>query len=255
MSSGPDAVIARIGALRLVPVVVLDEVRSALPLAQALKAGGLPVVEMTLRTPVAEAALREIAADPDLLAGAGTVLTAEQVDRAVAAGARFVVSPGFSPAVVRRCREADLPVFPGVATATELQAALAEGLDVVKFFPAEPLGGLAMIEALAAPFPSVRFMPTGGINPDNLGRYLAHPAVLAVGGSWMVPRAVVTTGDWARVTALTADAVAAVAQATAARAVHAEAGGATPAAPIGPEPAAPTGQDQPTATTPDNVPT
>src|SRR5262245_24865252 len=244
MSGGPDAVVARIAALRLVPVVVLDEARAALPLAQALKAGGLPVVEMTLRTPAAEAALRQIAADPDLLAGAGTVLSAEQVDRAVAAGARFAVSPGFSPAVVRRCQEAGLPVFPGVATATELQAALAEGLDVVKFFPAEPLGGVAMIEALAAPFPSVRFMPTGGINPDNLGRYLAHPAVLAVGGSWMVPRAVVAAGDWARITTLTADAVAAAAQATAARAVHAGAG--TGAGPV---------QDQPTATTPDNVPT
>jgi 2-dehydro-3-deoxyphosphogluconate aldolase/(4S)-4-hydroxy-2-oxoglutarate aldolase len=210
-----DAVRARtgdplraIGAGRLVPVLVLEHARSAGPLADALVAGGLGCAEVTFRTPAAESALAALAADPRLLVGAGTVVRPEQVDRAVAAGARFIVSPGFSAAVVRRCRQAGVPVIPGVATASEVQAAGEEGLDVLKFFPAEPLGGLAMLRALAAPFPGVRFVPTGGIGAAQLPGYLAEPRVLAVGGSWLVAPELVAAGAWDEITRRTADAVA-----------------------------------------------
>jgi 2-dehydro-3-deoxyphosphogluconate aldolase/(4S)-4-hydroxy-2-oxoglutarate aldolase len=134
-----------------------------------------------------------------MLVGAGTVLTAEQADRAVEAGARFVVTPGFGPAVVRRCQELGVPVFPGVATATEIQMALDAGLSTVKFFPAEQLGGVAMVKALAAPFRSVRFIPTGGVNPGNIASYLAVPSVVAVGGTWMVAPDRLAAKDWAGV--------------------------------------------------------
>jgi 2-dehydro-3-deoxyphosphogluconate aldolase/(4S)-4-hydroxy-2-oxoglutarate aldolase len=135
--------------------------------------------------------------------GAGTVLTVEQADRAVEAGARFVVTPGFGPAVVNRCRELGVPVFPGVATATEIQMALDAGLSTVKFFPAEQLGGVAMLKALSAPFRSVRFIPTGGINAGNVASYLALPSVIAVGGTWMVAPDLLAADDWAAVTART----------------------------------------------------
>jgi 2-dehydro-3-deoxyphosphogluconate aldolase/(4S)-4-hydroxy-2-oxoglutarate aldolase len=205
-------VLPAIGTGRLVPVVVLDDPRAARPLADALVAGGLCCAEVTFRTPAAEAALATMAEDSRLLVGAGTVVRAEQVDRAVAAGARFVVSPGFSTAVVRRCRQAGVPVIPGVATATEIQAAGEEGLAVLKFFPAEALGGLAMLKALAAPFPGVRFVPTGGISAAQLGAYLAHPSVLAVGGTWMVAPKLVAAGAWDEITRLTAEAVALASQ-------------------------------------------
>jgi 2-dehydro-3-deoxyphosphogluconate aldolase/(4S)-4-hydroxy-2-oxoglutarate aldolase len=149
-----------------------------------------------------------MARNPDMFVGAGTVLTPDQVDRAVAAGARFIVSPGFSPAVVRHCQEIDIPVFPGVATATEIQAAMEAGLRTLKFFPAEPLGGLPMVKALAAPFPGLKFIPTGGISAAQLGEYLAHPSVLAVGGSWMVAPKLIAAADWPEITRLTAEAVA-----------------------------------------------
>jgi 2-dehydro-3-deoxyphosphogluconate aldolase/(4S)-4-hydroxy-2-oxoglutarate aldolase len=206
---GPPAgdVLPAIGAGRLVPVTVLDDARAAGPLADALVAGGLRNVEVTFRTAAAEAALTAMAQDPRLLVGAGTVVRPEQVDRAVAAGARFLVSPGFSPAVVRRCRQVGVPAIPGVATATDIQAAGEEGLDVLKFFPAEPMGGLATLKALAAPFPEVRFVPTGGIGAANLGAYLAHPSVLAVGGSWMVAPGLIAAGAWEEITRLTAEAV------------------------------------------------
>jgi 2-dehydro-3-deoxyphosphogluconate aldolase/(4S)-4-hydroxy-2-oxoglutarate aldolase len=201
-------VIGALGTGRLVPVVVLDDPALAGPLAEALVAGGLPCAEVTFRTPAAEAALAALAADPRLLVGAGTVVRPEQVDRAVAAGARFVVSPGFSAAVVRRCRQAGVPVIPGVATASEIQAAGEADLTVLKFFPAEPLGGLPMLRALAAPFPGVRFVPTGGIGVAQLGAYLGEPRVLAVGGSWMVAPELLATGAWEEVTRRTAEAVA-----------------------------------------------
>lgn len=203
----PVDVIATIGAGRLVPVIVIEDPQAAVPLAEALVAGGLRCAEVTFRTPAAEAALQAMAADPRLLVGAGTVVRPEQVDRAVAAGAKYIVSPGFSATVVRHCQRIGVPVLPGVATATEVQAAGEAGLSVLKFFPAEQLGGLAMLKALAAPFPSVRFVPTGGVNRDNLPGYLGHRSVLAVGGSWMVSPKLIAAGAWDEITRLTAEAV------------------------------------------------
>jgi 2-dehydro-3-deoxyphosphogluconate aldolase/(4S)-4-hydroxy-2-oxoglutarate aldolase len=181
---------------RIVPVVVLDDHAKADALGAALVQGGLPVAEATFRTPEAAAVLRRLADNDDLVVGAGTVLTARQVDQALEAGARFVVSPGLSAAVVRRCQEAGVPVIPGVATPSEIMHALDLGLDTVKFFPAEANGGLATIKALAAAFPQVRFMPTGGITADTAPAYLAHPSVAAVGGSWMVAGDLLAAGRW-----------------------------------------------------------
>ncbi|BAL89872.1 putative KDPG and KHG aldolase [Actinoplanes missouriensis 431] len=172
----------------VVPVVVLDDPGRAAALGEALVGGGLPIAEVTLRTPGALAGIAAMAENPDLLVGAGTVLTAAQADAAVEAGARFVVSPGLSRAVVERCRALRVPVLPGVATATEVLAAADLGLDAVKFFPAATSGGAPAVAALAAVFAGMRFVPTGGITAANAGEYLALPSVLAVGGSWMVPR-------------------------------------------------------------------
>lgn len=195
-------------AHRIVPVVVIDDARWAGDLAAALADAGLPVAEVTLRTVAAEEAIRVMAARGDVLVGAGTVLTAQQVDRVVAAGARFVVSPGLSRAVVERCRELGVAVLPGAVTATEVQAALELGVTTVTFFPAEASGGAAAVEALAAPYAGVRFVPTGGIEPGNLADYLSPAAVRAVGGSWMVPRSRIAAGDLDAVRALAAGAVA-----------------------------------------------
>ena len=198
-----------VGANRILPVVVLEDAGAAAALGTALAAGGLRSAEVTFRTDAAADAIRAMSENPELLVGAGTVISRTQVDRAVEAGARFVVSPGFSPTVVRHCQELDIPIFPGIATSTEIQMALDAGLETVKFFPAEQLGGMTMIKALAAPFRSVRFIPTGGVNATNLPDYLGHPAVLAVGGTWMVAPALLTAGRWDEVTRLTAAAVAA----------------------------------------------
>ena len=192
---------------RLIPVVVLDDPCRAKPLAQALAAGGLPVAEVTFRTPQARDALSAMAEDSRMTVGAGTVISAAQVDAAVTAGARFVVCPGYSRDVVHRCRDLNVPVLPGAATASDLIAAFDAGLTTVKLFPAEPLGGITMLRALAAAFPQVRFVPTGGISPANAASYLADPAVLAVGGSWMVARELMSDTGWDRVTRLTAEAV------------------------------------------------
>jgi 2-dehydro-3-deoxyphosphogluconate aldolase/(4S)-4-hydroxy-2-oxoglutarate aldolase len=200
-------VIEQIAADRVLPVVVLHDAGRAEPLGAALLAGGLRCVEVTFRTDAAEAAIRSLSANPDLFIGAGTVVSPEQVDRALDAGARFVVSPGFSAPVVRRCQEQSVPVFPGVATATEVMMALDAGVRTVKFFPAEQLGGVGMVKALAAPFPSVRFIPTGGVTAANLRAYLTLPAVVAVGGTWMVAADLVRAGKWDEITALTAEAV------------------------------------------------
>ena len=199
-----------IAAARLLPVVVLDDPAAAAPLAGALKRGGLRCAEITLRTPAAAEAIRIMARDPGIVVGAGTVLNAEQAARVIDAGARYVVTPGFSAQVVRRCQAASVPVFPGVATASELMAALDEGIETVKFFPARQLGGIATLNALAAPFRMMRFIPTGGITPDTLGDYLRHPAVLAVGGSWMVAPGLVAGGDFDEIARLTSEAVAIV---------------------------------------------
>lgn len=170
----------------VVPVIKLEDAARALPLASALMAGEIPVAEVTFRTEAASESIRlmnEYA--PGITVGAGTVINSEQLERALEAGAKFIVSPGFSAAVVRRCLDLGVPVFPGCATPTEIMAALELGLSVVKFFPCETSGGLAAIQALAAAFPQVRFMPTGGIGPGNLAQYLSFDKILACGGSWM----------------------------------------------------------------------
>lgn len=196
-----------LGPHRVVPAVVLDDAGRADDLGAALVAGGLPVAEVTFRTPHAADVLRRLAGRGDLLAGAGTVLTAAQVDQAHDAGARFVVSPGLSVEVVDRCRALGIPVVPGASTASEIMRALDLGIDLVKFFPAEPSGGLSAIRALSAAFPGVRFVPTGGITAESVSAYLAHPAVAAVGGSWMVSPALLAAGRWDEVAALCASAV------------------------------------------------
>jgi 2-dehydro-3-deoxyphosphogluconate aldolase/(4S)-4-hydroxy-2-oxoglutarate aldolase len=191
---------------RIVPVVVLEELDTAAPVAAALAEGGIPVAEVTFRTAVAAAAIRRIADDTDVLVGAGTVVRPEQVDEAVAAGARFIVSPGLSLRVIERCRELDVLVVPGVATATEVIAALDQGLDLLKLFPAEAAGGVALLRALRGPFPDVRFVPTGGISAENAASYLALPSVAAVGGSWMVAPELVAARDYAAIAQLAREA-------------------------------------------------
>ncbi len=209
-----DAALARLLAQRVVPVVVIRDLATAVPLGRALVAGGLPVAEVTFRTLEAAEAIRVLADEPELLVGAGTVTRAEQVEVAVEAGAEFVVSPGFSSAVVSRCAELGVPIIPGVATATEVIAALDHGLSVLKLFPAEAVGGIPTLTALAGPFPDVRFVPTGGVNAANLAAYLSVPSVAAVGGSWMVAPDLVTAGDFDAIRRLTAEAVAIAAAAT-----------------------------------------
>jgi len=194
--------------LGIIPVVVIDDAKDAVPLAKALCEGGLPVAEVTFRTDAAEEAIRQMAeAYPEMLVGAGTVLTTEQVDRAVAAGAKFIVSPGLNPKVVKYCQEKNVPITPGTARPTDIEMALELGLDVVKFFPAEQNGGLAMIKAMAAPYTKVKFMPTGGINAKNLKSYLDFDKIIACGGSWMVPKDLVAAGDFEAIKNLTREAV------------------------------------------------
>ena len=172
--------------IRLVPVVVIEDAAQATPLAEAIVSGGLSCVEITLRTDEALMALGTMAARSDLMVGAGTVLTLDQAKAAVDRGARFIVSPGMSPSLVDWCLARQVPIIPGCATATEIQLALERGLDTVKFFPAEQLGGVKMLATLAAVFQNMHFMPTGGISPGNLLDYLALPQVVACGGSWLV---------------------------------------------------------------------
>lgn len=179
---------ARLRALRLLPVIVIEDPQDAAPLARALRDGGLPCAEVTFRTAAAAEAIRRMVdADPAMLVGAGTVLTPEQARAAREAGASFIVSPGFGPAVVDYCQEQGIPVFPGVATPTEVEAALAKGLRTLKFFPAEPMGGIKFLKAIAAPYGMVEWMPTGGINRENVRGYLDFKKVVACGGSWMAP--------------------------------------------------------------------
>ncbi len=205
---GNGDVLTTIGRHRLVPVVVLDDAMDAGSLAQALVDGGLPVAEVTFRTDAARESIARMVARGDMLVGAGTVLTPEQVDLAVDAGAAFVVSPGLSRAVVDRCRERGVTALPGAVTATEIQAALEMGLTTLKFFPARASGGAEAVKALSAPFRDMRFVPTGGIEADNCAEYLRLPSVLAVGGSWMVPRKAIAERDFDRIRELTLAAVA-----------------------------------------------
>ena len=200
--------IEKIKSLGIVPVVKIDDAEKAVPLAQALCRGGLPCAEITFRTDAAEESIRRIAAElPDMLVGAGTVLTPEQADKASAAGAKFVMSPGFNPRVVRHCTEKNIPVFPGCSTPTDIEQALEFGLSCVKFFPAEQAGGIAMIKALAAPYNNILFLPTGGINAKNLSDYLSFNRVIACGGSWMVDAALINSGDFGKIEELTREAV------------------------------------------------
>lgn len=202
----------QIKQLGIVPVVVLNDARNALPLAQALTEGGLPCAEVTFRTEAAEESLRLMSNHyPDMLLAAGTVLTVDQADRAVAAGAKFIVSPGFNPHVVTHCLEKNIPVIPGCSTPSDMEQALALGLEVVKFFPAEPSGGLNYIKAVAAPYSSLSFMPTGGISPSNVKDYLAYPRILACGGSWMVKDSLIETKNFTRIKELTQEAATIVA--------------------------------------------
>jgi 2-dehydro-3-deoxyphosphogluconate aldolase / (4S)-4-hydroxy-2-oxoglutarate aldolase len=200
----------RLGSAGVIPVVVVNDADDAAPLGAALARGGLSSIEVTLRTPAALAAIERLSGDPGVLVGAGTVVDPHQVDSAVDAGARFIVSPGLDVAVVRRCRALGVPVLPGVATPTEAMAALAEGVDVVKLFPAGPLGGPSMAAALAGPFPRLRLVPTGGIGVDDLPAYFAASNVLAVGGTWVAPSALVRQGRFDEIAVLAAAAAEAV---------------------------------------------
>lgn len=202
-----NEVLKKIGEIGIIPVVVLDDAKDAEPLAKALIEGGLPCAEVTFRTAAAEEVIRKMAtAYPDLFVGAGTVLTVEQVNRAVDAGAKFIVSPGLNPEVVKYCVQRGIPVCPGTCTPSEVEQALALGLDTVKFFPAEPAGGLGFIKAMAAPYTGVKFMPTGGISAKNVREYLAYDRILACGGSWMVKKDLVQAGDFEKITELVREA-------------------------------------------------
>lgn len=202
-----DAVLA----YRIVPVIVLDDAADAAPLGHALVAGGLPVAEVTFRTAAAVESIRAMSAIDGLIVGAGTVVTPEQVDQAAEAGATFLVSPGLRADVVRRAQELGLPILPGAVTPSEIMAAQDLGLDTVKFFPANIYGGAAAIKALSAPFGSMRFVPTGGVGLANLSDFLSVKSIPAVGGSWMAPADLIRAGDFAAITRLAADAVAAAA--------------------------------------------
>ena len=210
MSITPSATLLRLERVGIVPVIVADDAARAGDLAAALVAGGLPVAEITLRTSAGLETIRRMAGRGDMLIGAGTVLTAEHVDEVVDAGASFVVSPGLSTVVVERCHRLGVAVLPGIATATELQTAVAAGLDRVKFFPAGKMGGRSMMETLAEPFPGVRFMPSGGVGPENVADYLASASIFAAGGSWMATRALIAGGRFDEIARLSRQASALV---------------------------------------------
>ena len=193
----------------VVPVVVLNDAVDAIPLADALIKGGLPCAEVTFRTDAAEESIRRICESfPDMLVGAGTVLTTEQVERAYKAGAKFIVSPGFDPEIIDYCISIGLPVLPGCITPSEIAQAVKRGLKVVKFFPAEQSGGVAMIKAMAAPYSMVKFMPTGGISTKNLADYLSCDKILCCGGSWMVKEDLIKSGSFDKITDMTREATA-----------------------------------------------
>ena len=192
----------------VVPVVVLEDAKDALPLAKALTEGGLPCAEVTFRTDAAEESIRLIRREyPDMLVGAGTVLGIDQAERALEEGAKFIVSPGFDPQVVDDCLERDVPVFPGCITPSEVAQAVKRGMEVLKFFPAEQAGGLAMIKAMAAPYTMVKFMPTGGISEKNLKEYLECDKIICCGGSWMVKGSLIKNGEFGKIRKLVKEAV------------------------------------------------
>jgi 2-dehydro-3-deoxyphosphogluconate aldolase/(4S)-4-hydroxy-2-oxoglutarate aldolase len=202
MSARQHQVRALLAASPVVPVITIDDANDAVPLAHALLAGGIAAIEITLRTAAAMAAAQRIAAEvPEAILGIGTVLTPEDFARAQAIGARFALSPGATPRLLAAAAATDFPFIPGIATASELMAALEAGFDVVKFFPAEAMGGIKGLRALAGPFPSVRFCPTGGISEANAGDWLKEKTVLAVGGSWIAPPDLIRARNWAEITA------------------------------------------------------
>lgn len=203
-----NPVIEELSKIGIVPVIALDDAKDAKPLAKALCDGGLPCAEVTFRTSAAEESIKIMSESfPEMLVGAGTVLTTQQVDRAVMAGAKFIVSPGLNPKVVAYCVSKNIPIVPGTSNPSDIEQAIEQGLDTVKFFPAEAAGGLAMIKAMSAPYSSIRFMPTGGINADNLIDYLSFGKIIACGGSWMVKKDLVAAGNFEKITSLTREAV------------------------------------------------
>ena len=198
-----NPILEQIAQIGVVPVIAIENADDAPTLARALLAGGLPVAEITFRTAAGEEAIRRITAEvPELLVGAGTVLNVTQAQRALDAGAKFIVSPGLDAETVQFCQKNDMPVFPGCATPTEMQAAINLGLTYLKFFPAEQAGGLAYLKAVSAAYPMLRFMPTGGIGPKNLREYLAFEKIFACGGSWMCPKDLISAGKWEDITQL-----------------------------------------------------
>jgi 2-dehydro-3-deoxyphosphogluconate aldolase/(4S)-4-hydroxy-2-oxoglutarate aldolase len=206
-----NEILEKIGALRLVPVVKIENSQDAVPLGQALLEAGLPIAEITFRTAAAEAVIRALTAElPELLVGAGTVLSVDQVKSAADAGARFMVAPGFNPTVVDYCLEHDICVVPGVNNPSQIERALERKLEVVKFFPAEASGGLPFLKAPAAPYSDILFLPTGGINLQNLMTYLSFPRVIACGGSWMVEADLISAGNFPEIEKRTREAVAAI---------------------------------------------
>lgn len=201
-------ILEKLSEYGVVPVVVLNRAQDAKPLAQALCNGGLKCAEVTFRTAAAEESIRTMVANyPDMLVGAGTVLTVEQVDKAVNAGAKFIVSPGFDPEIVDYCISKNIVIIPGCITPSEVAMAVKRGLKVVKFFPAEQAGGIAMIKAMAAPYTMVKFMPTGGINAKNLPDYLGNSKIAACGGSWMVKADLIDNGEYDKIETMTKEAV------------------------------------------------
>lgn len=203
MSTAAADILSRFETWRIVPVIRLDREQDVLPLAAALLEAGLPCAEVTFRTEAAEAAIRTLVhRHPEMLVGAGTILNRDQAQRAAASGARFIVSPGLSLSVVEWCLEQDLMVIPGAATPSEIMAALERGLHAVKFFPAEPLGGVRMLKALGDVFPGMRFLPTGGISESNLAEYLKLPNVIACGGTWVASSQLILSGQFAEITRL-----------------------------------------------------
>lgn len=203
-----NAVLEQISKIGIVPVVKIDRAEDALPLAKALCAGGLPCAEVTFRTDAAAEAIKIMTDNfPNMCVGAGTVLNAAQVDAAVEAGAKFIVSPGLNPNTVKYCIEKNIPITPGTSSPSDIEQAIELGLDVVKFFPAEQSGGLAKIKAMAAPYVNMKFMPTGGINAKNLTSYLDFNKIIACGGSWMVPGDLINAGEWDKIEQLTREAV------------------------------------------------
>ena len=202
-----STIFEKFSKIGIIPVVVLEDIKDAEPLGKALMDGGLACAEITFRTKAAQDSIKIMAEKfPEMLVGAGTVLTVEQVDKAVAAGAKFIVSPGFNPDVVAHCIKIGIPITPGTCTPSDVDKALTFGLDVVKFFPAEPSGGINFIKAIAAPYVGMKFIPTGGINAGNVRDYLKYDRIIACGGSWMVKGELIKSGNFKKITELTAEA-------------------------------------------------